>query len=39
MKFLVTGGSGFLGINFIRYALARGHSVVSLDKEPFDYPE
>ncbi|MDR3519958.1 MAG: NAD(P)-dependent oxidoreductase [Candidatus Pacebacteria bacterium] len=39
MKFLVTGGSGFLGINFIRYALDRGHSVVSLDKEPFDYPE
>jgi nucleoside-diphosphate-sugar epimerase len=39
MKFLVTGGSGFLGINFIRYALERGHTVVSLDKDAFDYPE
>jgi nucleoside-diphosphate-sugar epimerase len=39
MKFLVTGGSGFLGINFIRYVLERGHTVVSLDKEVFDYPE
>lgn len=39
MKFLVTGGSGFLGINFIRYVLKEGHSVVSLDKEVFDYPE
>jgi nucleoside-diphosphate-sugar epimerase len=39
MKFLVTGGSGFLGINFIRYALENGHSVVSLDKNTFDYPE
>src|ERR1035437_6174797 len=39
MKFFVTGGSGFLGINFIRYALEKGHTVVSLDKEVFDYPE
>ncbi len=39
MKFLVTGGSGFFGINFIRYVLEKGDSVVSLDKEPFDYPE
>ena len=39
MKFLVTGGSGFLGINFIRYVLEKGHSVVSLDKDVFDYPE
>jgi nucleoside-diphosphate-sugar epimerase len=39
MKFLVTGGSGFLGINFIRYVLKEGHSVVSLDKEVFNYPE
>jgi nucleoside-diphosphate-sugar epimerase len=39
MKFLVTGGSGFLGINFVRYVLKEGHSVVSLDKEVFDYPE
>ncbi len=39
MKFFVTGGSGFLGVNFIRYVLERGHSVVSLDREGFDYPE
>jgi nucleoside-diphosphate-sugar epimerase len=39
MKLLITGGSGFLGINFIRYALNHGDVVVSLDKEPFDYPE
>ncbi|MFZ2038569.1 MAG: NAD(P)-dependent oxidoreductase [Minisyncoccia bacterium] len=39
MKLLITGGSGFLGINFIRYALERGDTIVSLDKEPFDYPE
>lgn len=39
MKWLVTGGAGFLGINLIRHLLARGHEVVSLDREPFDYPE
>ncbi|MGE0550807.1 MAG: NAD-dependent epimerase/dehydratase family protein [Kofleriaceae bacterium] len=39
MRWLVTGGSGFLGINLIRHLLARGDSVVSLDREPFDYPE
>ena len=39
MKFLITGGSGFLGINFVRYALKHGDTIVSLDKEPFDYPE
>jgi nucleoside-diphosphate-sugar epimerase len=37
--YLVTGGSGFLGINIIRYLLERGHKVVSLDIVPFDYPE
>lgn len=35
----VTGGSGFMGINLIRYLLARGHSVVSYDIAEFDYPE
>lgn len=39
MKFLITGGSGFLGINIIRFLLAKGHQVRSIDKEPFDYPE
>lgn len=39
MKFLVTGGSGFLGINLIRYLLERGHEVRSLDIAPFDYAD
>lgn len=39
MRFLVTGGAGFMGINLIRYLLARGHAVTSLDLAPFDYPE
>ena len=39
MKCLVTGGSGFLGINLIRYFLERGISVRSLDVVPFTYPE
>lgn len=37
--FLITGGSGFLGINLIRYLLKKGEKVVSLDLAPFDYPE
>lgn len=37
--FLITGGSGFLGINLTRYLLARGHSVRTLDLLSFDYPE
>ena len=39
MLYLVTGGSGFLGINLVRFLLARGHAVRSLDIAPFDYPE
>ncbi len=39
MKILVTGGSGFLGINLIRHLLKNGHDVVSLDIADFDYPE
>lgn len=39
MKYLVTGGSGFLGINLVRYLLERGHQVRSLDLVPFDYPD
>jgi nucleoside-diphosphate-sugar epimerase len=37
--FLITGGSGFLGINLCRYLLARGQRVRSLDIALFDYPE
>lgn len=36
---LITGGSGFLGINLCRYLLARGYAVRTLDIAPFDYPE
>lgn len=36
---LVTGGSGFLGINLIRFLLERGVAVTSLDIESFTYSE
>ena len=39
MNFVVTGGSGFLGINLIRYLLDKGQKVTSLDIEPFTYPD
>jgi nucleoside-diphosphate-sugar epimerase len=39
MKVLVTGGSGFLGINLVRYLLERDISVSVIDKETFEYPE
>jgi nucleoside-diphosphate-sugar epimerase len=39
MRWLVTGAAGFLGINLVRHLLARGDEVVSLDREPFEYPE
>lgn len=38
-RYLVTGGSGFMGINLVRYLLAKGQEVTSLDRVPFDYPE
>ncbi len=40
MKILVTGGSGFLGINLIRLLRAKGvEEIRVLDIAPFDYPE
>ena len=39
MRYLITGGSGFLGINLVRYLLNRNHEVVVLDIADFDYPE
>ncbi len=38
-RYLITGGSGFLGISLVRYLLSKGHVVRSLDIMPFDYPE
>ncbi len=39
-KVLITGGSGFLGVNFIRYLLDKGITDIrSLDIAPFEYPE
>lgn len=39
MKFLITGGSGFLGINLIRFLYSKGQDIVSLDLVEFDYPD
>ena len=39
MRFFITGGSGFLGINLIRYLLGKGHQVVSYDLVAFDYAD
>ena len=39
MKYLITGGSGFLGINLIRFLHQKGHDIVSLDIADFTYPD
>jgi len=39
MRYLITGGAGFLGINLCRYLLERGATVRTLDIAPFPYPE
>lgn len=39
LRFFITGGAGFLGINLVRTLLKAGHEVVSYDIEPFSYPE
>jgi nucleoside-diphosphate-sugar epimerase len=39
MRYCVTGGSGFLGINLVRYLLERGHYVTVLDIADFDYAD
>jgi len=36
---LITGGSGFLGINLVRHLLTLGVPIRSLDIAAFDYPE
>ncbi|MDQ5987749.1 MAG: UDP-glucose 4-epimerase [Syntrophus sp. SKADARSKE-3] len=40
MQVLITGGAGFLGINLVRYLLAKGiESIVVLDIADFDYAD
>ncbi len=40
MKVLITGGSGFLGVNLIRHFFTKGiDDIVVLDLADFDYPE
>ncbi|MCX7725931.1 MAG: NAD(P)-dependent oxidoreductase [Chitinispirillaceae bacterium] len=36
---LITGGSGFLGINLVRYLLKKDYKISVLDINSFEYPE
>lgn len=36
---LITGGSGFLGINLVRYLYKKGYKIRVIDKEPFEYED
>ena len=38
-SYLITGGSGFLGINLVRHLLAKGQRVTTFDIVPFDYED
>jgi nucleoside-diphosphate-sugar epimerase len=38
-KVLITGGSGFLGINLCRYLLDKGYDINVIDINDFDYPD
>lgn len=38
-RVFITGGSGFLGINLIRFLLKKDYDIISLDLVPFDYED
>lgn len=38
-RVFITGGSGFLGINLVRYLRQRDYEITSLDLVDFDYPD
>ena len=39
-RILITGGSGFLGINLVRYLIKKGYrNILVLDILDFDYPD
>lgn len=38
-RYLITGGSGFLGINLVRFLLKKGYTITNLDIADFNYPE